>query len=238
MVRRVAVRHARQFLVTNFRYPDGDFVTVYSEATLHGYRYTDIGETLSKLSRDDKHGTSDRVLSVVSAICSDFGIEIENDQLVFNYGPDTVGKNLLNYCQAIVQISGLDYLSQQRRQSTFPDQLDQLIHASVEPNRKVERNWTFDNYDPHRVYAVDYRMDGRGAPVNLFCVSSVVKSTLVAATANFLAAHNDDAKTMIVVDPQLALGPKNTERLQLSAQQIRFGINGNEDAIRDFALAG
>lgn len=237
VVRRVAVRHARSFLVTNFRYPDGDYITLSTIRDSGVDMVTDLGSTLERLRGDTGKGFGDRDAAIVDAVCRDFAVERRGNDLVMAYRQDHFPADLIDYCQAVVRITTLAYSSQGRQASTFPDLIDRFIHDSVEPQRAVTRDWTLEANDPHGVYPVDYRLNGRGQPANIFCIASRTKGALVAATANFLHAHDDEARTLVLIDPDVALGSPGTERLQLSADQIRYGLYGQEEEIKDFALA-
>jgi len=236
IIRTVARRHTRSFFVTNFRYPDGDHISVFLDQLSNESMFTDFGATLGRLSGHSS-SASDRLRSIVEAVCRDFGLRTRNDEIICEFSVESVGADVLKYCQALLQISAMYYATPARQASNFPEELECLIQNRIEPKRRVDREWVLEQYDPGHVYSVDYRFNGRGQPANLFCVASVTKAPVVAATSNFLRAHHDNAKTLIIVDPRISLGEKHAGRLELSADSLRFGIQGNEAEIEIFALS-
>ena len=235
-VRRIARRGSRAFIVTQFKYPDGDFMNLYPEGRGDTFSVSDLGDTMFKCRMGGVKLTSTR-MKWIDTICGIHGIRMEDSVFRKDVRQDHFGTDCLSFCEAISKISTLEYDSERRLRSFLPAQLDGLIHDCVEPVRGVTRKWTHPTLDPKQSYPVDYRFNGIGEPRHVFHVVSGDKSTLVAAVCGFLKLQGIFAPTLAVVSTDADLGPHEVDRLQRAATSIKFGIAGNEDEIIRFATS-
>jgi len=237
MVRAVAQRGTRAYIITAFTYPDGESVNLYVENKDSGSWLSDLGTTFFKFNTGGLNLTSPRH-QFIQAICNTYGVEIERATLRKQLRSDSATSDCLAFCEALSRISTLEYQRESRSRSNFPELVDGLLKRKVEPARPIDRGWTNPTIDLHKSFPVDYRINGVGEPRHLFHVASAEKSTLVSAVCNFFKAKNAYVPTMSVIDPDLNLGEHHLDRLQLASTQIRFGVIGSEDIIARFGLEG
>jgi hypothetical protein len=234
LVRSVAQRGTRSFIVTNFRYPDGDSVNLYLESKGASEWLTDLGTTIFKYGTNGLE-LSDSRRQFIQAICNTYGLELEKTVFRKRLTVDRPGLDCLSFCEALSRISTLEYQKESRHKGSFFEQVDNLLKHRVEAVRKIERRWTDPLIDPNQSFPVDYRMNGTGTPRNLFYVATADKSNLVSAVCNFFKIKGVYVPTMSVIDPDLNLGKHHMDRLQLASTHLRFGVVGSEDAIVEFA---
>jgi hypothetical protein len=233
----VGRRHERQFVVTRFRYPDGDYVPLYVRQEGSRTVATDLGTTLFKCTVR-RVAITDQRDAFIRSVCRRYGVEYEQGVLTTPITPESAGRNCLSLCEAITRVSNLQLESDTRDRSTLPAQIDRLFEQHVSPKRTVTRDWYHPDLDSNADYKVDYHLNGAGEARNVFFVGSSAKSTLVAAVNNFLKLHGAFAPTLTIVDPQVQLGKHYLNRLQRASTQIRFGLRGYEDDVVRFALGG
>ncbi len=234
MVRAVAKRGTREFIITRFSYPDGDLLNLYIESTTGNYWLSDLGITLSKFRINGIELTSSRS-QFIQSICNVYGLELDRTILRKRI---TESPNLdsLAFCEAIARISTLEYLKDVHKRSSLPDQLEHLLEKRVEPQRTILRKWYDKSVDFKNSHPVDFRINGPGQPRNIFHVAAPGKSNLVSAVCNYFKVKKVFVPTMAVIDPDVNLGPHFLDRLQLAVTHIRYGVAGGEDAIVRFAL--
>jgi hypothetical protein len=141
-------------------------------------------------------------------------------------------------CEAITAVSSIFYHVDSPVRSSLPIAVDKILRKKVEPKRGIERQWTDRRNDPNGSFPVDFRMNGIGEPRNIFPVTSSSKSIMVVAVANFLRSHGIRGRSLAIIDKGADLGPRDVNRLQLTADEIMFGLEGHESKIVKFALSG
>jgi len=234
-VRRIAERENRAFIVTQFKYPDGDFVSLYIEQNGDAVSVSDLGDTMFKCRMRGVEITDVR-RKWIETICGMYGICFEDSIFRKPIASDRTGVDCLAFCEAISKISTLEYDAESRQKAMLPAQLESLIHLQVEPYRIPERNWTHSTFDPKASFPVDYRFNSPGNPTQIFHVASREKSTLVAAVSNFQRVQGIFAPTLSVISPEIELGVHQIDRLQRASTEIKFGVIGNEQRIVEFVL--
>lgn len=234
-VRKVGRRGQRTFVVTNFKYPDGDFVNIYLERRGDGLCISDLGNTTFRFKISGVEMTESRA-NWVNAICKIHDVEYQDTVFNKRIQEDTLGTDFLKFCEAISKISTLEYDAEARQRSYLPIQLESLVSSRIEPVRPAYRNWTDSRFDFKNSYPVDYHFDETAGTKNVFHVASREKSTLVSAVSGFLKMNGIYPPTMAIVATDLNLGTHHLDRLQRAATEIRFGVSGNEDSIVDFVL--
>ena len=240
IVRSCGQRGDRQFLVTNFRYPDGDFINLYfyaNEAT-GGMLVTDKGTTLFKCLVAGIGITTTRS-SLIESICYRYGIkQSEDGELCKEFKRTDIGKESLRFCEGIVRISNLQFDNELRSRSVIYEDLSALLEREVSPHRSIHRHWFHPDFDPTHDYPVDFHINSRQEPRNIFFIGSAAKSNLTVLVSSFLRLNNLSFPTLAVVDPEVRLPKHNLSRLQRVSTEIRFGLRDYERDVVDFALGG
>lgn len=233
----VSIRE-RHFIVTPFRYPDGDFVSIYLTSRANKRKLSDFGATFEKFDLDGIDAHTEWRQSLIETVCALTGVNYDGREFSKEIKDEDPNEALVALCDAISRISNIQYEQSVKTHSELPEQIYSVLNDRVRESRSITRNWHEPNLDPHKAFPVDFHVNGDGTPANLFHVSSSQKSMTVAAVVNFFRYNNLRARTMAIVDKDKALGERPTERLQMSADEIRFGVEGNEESIAAFALGG
>lgn len=96
------------------------------------------------------------------------GLENRNGELVLPTADAEVGESLLRFAQALLHVSDLDYLTQERVRSTFVEDVMTLLEARF-PGR-TERDYNDPERDPKAEYPVDCLINHVARPVAVFAV--------------------------------------------------------------------
>jgi hypothetical protein len=236
-VHSVGTRHERSFIVTNFRYPDGDFVLLYVQPDGDQCIITDLGTTLFKCTVARVILTDTRK-NLLNVICRKYGIEQDHGALRKVINVKSVGADTLAFCEAVTRISNLQMETDSGSRSVIPAQIERLLEQRVTPQRQFVRKWSHPDLDTSGDYPVDYRLNGVGEARNVFIVGSPAKSTFVAAASSFFRLNAIYVPTLAIIDPEVHFGRHYISRLQRAATEIRYGVTGYEEQIVRFALSG
>ena len=235
MVRKVAKHDFRSYVITHFSYPDGDSINLYVERRGEETRVSDLGTTMHRCNLNGVEMTPKRA-EFISTICKTYGVDFAENALSKQL-TDDIGVDCLDLCQSIIRVSNLEFDADTRQRSRLKEYVDRLLQRFVAPKRPITSQWTAPS-DHRHAYPVDFHMNSVGDARNIFHVASSEKSTLVSAVCNYLKLVDAFAPTMAIIDPKLNLGEHQLDRLQISATELRWGVEDNEEAIVKFALSG
>jgi hypothetical protein len=237
IVHSVGRRDDRSFVVTTFRYPDGDLIALYAEGRGEDSYLTDKGTTLFKCTVSRIQMNEARQ-DLVDSVCRRYGVTLRDGELRKALRMQSFGLDCLRFCEAMTRISNLQFDADARSRSAFTEQVAALLERRVAPVRPILRRWTNPQLDPQGDYPIDFCVGDGNEARNVFAVGSAGKSTLVSAVSSFLKLHGAYVPTLSLVDPEIKLGTHHLNRLQRASTEIRFGVIGNEQDIVQFALAG
>jgi hypothetical protein len=234
---RVGARGDRSWIVTRFKYPDGDFINLYFEGFNGGIRASDFGHTIRKLHNSGVTLTEAR-RRFIAVVCRLHGIEFADD-IVFRkqLGETLVGADCIALCQAIAKISNLDYESTSRSVPAFSSQVDFLVENRIRPYCTVTPAWNDPEIDPTGRFPVDYKFNGVTPPRFLFKVTSEEKRSRVGETYGFFAMKQRNLNSIAIVDEDAGIKDTQIDRLRKFMPTI-IGLSGNEERITRFALEG
>lgn len=221
--------------ITSFSYPNGDSINLYFTDMGDTVGVSDEGATLAFLRNQGVDFTAER-RSLIKTMCRPFDVEFVTPALRKQFQMADIGSACMALCEAISSVSSIYYHVNSPARSSLPLAVDKLLRARVATTRNVERDWIDLRHDPKGSFPVDFHVNGLGEPRNIFSVTSPSKSIMVVAVVNFLRSHRITAPTLAIIDKDADLGNRDLNRLQLTATELSFGIEGKEDKIVNFAL--
>jgi hypothetical protein len=221
--------------ITTFTYPNGDSVNLYfGNMGGDSLSVSDEGATVKFLKEQGIELPVER-RNTIQTMCRQFDVEFVTPVIRRQFEMADLGAACIALCEAITAVAAIFYHVETPVRSSLPVAVDTILRKKVEPKRGVERQWIDKRHDPEGSFPVDFRMNGIGSPRNIFPVTSTSKALMVVAVANFLRSHSIKGKSMAIVDKDAGLGPRDVNRLQLTADEIVHGID--ESRIVQFALS-
>ncbi|NTV60655.1 MAG: DUF1828 domain-containing protein [Chlorobiaceae bacterium] len=155
---------------TPFTFPDGDQYQLYIKILPGGIlRLSDMGHTLMHLSYEhdiDKLREGTRGL-LFEKIKSETSVEERQGSLCIDTSPENLAADIFRLGQAITSIFDLSFLKRSRVESTFYDDLRESLFRFV-PTEKIRQDYLYEEIDNASDYPIDYRIEGKEAPVFLF----------------------------------------------------------------------
>ena len=219
---------------TPFSYPDGDAYSLYvRQLPTGGLRVTDAGLTLMHLSYDNdldkiREGTRGKLLQ---QILSESDL-VEEDGEFFIDGPaDQLGLNVFRFGQALTRVHDLTFLNRVRAESTFYEDLRELLKELVGQDR-LREGYIVPDITRGAEYPVDYFVIGSQTPLYLFGVPSRDKARLATIILQHLIASGQDFNSMIVFQNMADLPRSDVSRLTNAANDQVDSLDATDDLRR------
>ena len=219
---------------TPFNFPDGDAYSMYVKLLpTGGLRVTDAGLTLMRLSYDTdiekiRDGTRGKLLQQILTE-SDL---VEVDGEFFIDGPaDQLGQIVFRFGQALTRVHDLTFLNRLRAESTFYDDLRDLLKNLVGTER-LREGYVVPDVPRAIDYPVDYFVSGGDTPLYLFGVPSRDKARLATIILQHLIATERDFNSMIVFQNMGDLPRADVSRLTNAANDQVDSLDATDDLRR------
>lgn len=221
-------------VTTPFSFPDGDAYSLYvKQLSTGGLRVTDAGLTLMRLSYDNdiekfRDGTRGKLLQQILSE----GDLVEEDGEFFIDGPaDQLGQNVFRFGQALTRVHDLTFLNRLRAESTFYEDLRELL-KNVVGTEKLREGYVVPDVPRASEYPVDYFVSGGDTPLYLFGVPSRDKARLATIILQHLIAAGHDFNSMIVFQNMGDLPRADVSRLTNAANDQVDSLDAADDLQR------
>lgn len=219
---------------TPFSYPDGDAYSLYvKQLPTGGLRVTDAGLTLMHLSYDNdidklRDGTRGRILQ---QILSESDLAEDAGEFFIDGPADQLGLNVFRFGQALTRVHDLTFLNRIRAESTFYEDLRELLKELVGPER-LREGYVVPEVPRASEYPVDFFVSGGETPLYLFGVPSRDKARLATIILQHLIAANREFNSMIVFQNMAELPRADVSRLTNAANDQVDSLDAADDLRR------
>lgn len=230
----VKLRQTRQGLlqvITPFAFTDGDRFQLYVEETAAGgVRLTDFGHTLMHMSYDNdlakfREGTRGKLLEQVMATT---GIREDEGKLVLESSLEDLGSSVLLFGQALTRVHDLTFLNRARVASTFYEDLNEMLYKLVDAG-KIEKDFTVPDQADADSYPIDYRIEGKRAPLFMFGIASRDKARLVTIVLEHWLRANVDFDSLLVFQEQQEIPRADLARLSNVGGEMVASLDATDD---------
>jgi hypothetical protein len=230
----VQIRKTRQGhlqILTPFAFTDGDIFQVYlQEMPGGGARLTDYGHTLMHLSYENdlgkfREGTRGKLFEQVLASA---GMREEQGQLIFDTVPDNLGASILQFGQGLTRIYDLTFLSRARVASTFYEDLKERLYGLVAPE-KIQPDYSLPGESEAESYPIDYRIEGKRAPLFLFGIGGRDKAMLVTIILEHWLRAKVDFDSLLIFADQQEIPRRDLARLSNVGGEMVASLDASED---------
>lgn len=213
---------------------DGDGITVWIESTLGGWRITDRGTTLMRLSyhMDIDQLAEGQRAKVFDGALSAQGIRNEDGELVLETPEAQLGRALLDYGRAALQVGDIKLWSRSRVANTFYDDLAQVLRGIVGP-QLLKRDFVVPNVPNAAQYPVDFCIAPDSLrPLFVFGVPSRDKARLATIVLQYLQQHHVAFESLVVPSEMDAIPRSDFRRLLNAANDMVDSISARDDLER------
>ncbi|MBF0553638.1 MAG: DUF1828 domain-containing protein [Nitrospirae bacterium] len=219
---------------TPFYFSDGDPYQIYIKEMPGGVlRLSDMGHTMMHLSYEndiDKFhkGTRGNILDQIKA---ETFIEEDNGEFFIETQAENLGFNIFRLGQALTKINDLTFLNRARAESTFYEDLhEQLI--KIIPEEKTTKDYFYEAMDNARDYPIDYRIEGKHAPLFLFGIPNRDKARLTTIIIERLLRMKAVFDSLLIFADQTSMPCADVARLSNVGGEMISSLDAEEDFSR------
>ena len=219
-------------LRTHFEFPDGDRFPIHvSEAGTGGVRLSDRGHTLMHVSYDHDidsflAGTRGQLLE---RITDESGIERDGGAFRLDTPVEKLPEAIFRFGQALTRIYDLMLLSRSRVQSTFYDDLADLLKSLIDED-KMQADYMPEEVPNPEAYPVDYRIEGKsGIPLFLYGVPNRDKARLTTIMLSYFHRHGLRFESMLVFEDQSEIPRLDLARLSDVGGEMVSSLESSAD---------
>ncbi|WP_291022387.1 DUF1828 domain-containing protein [Hydrogenophaga sp.] len=215
---------------------DGDCVTAYVTAATAGWRISDKGATLMRLSYENDLG---RLLAgarerLFTTILQESGLQEDDGEIFIEVPSDGLSMGLFALGQGVTRIEGLDLWTRSRIESSFSDDLKSILVEAVGKDKVVE-GYQVPGLANAEDYPIDFYVRTPQAPLYVFGVSSKDKARLATIILQHLASHQHRFDSMIVYADVDDIPKADAKRLMIAANDAVPSINERQGIIAKIA---
>jgi hypothetical protein len=198
-----------RFLVfTPFRFEDGDHFGIVLKQENGNWILTDEATTLMHLSyqMDEQDLEVGNRAEIIENSLHGFSVQNRDGELVIPVAEGRFGDAL--YIQAITRVNDISFLSRERVRSTFIEDFKALLRAKVPPDR-LTFDWTSEQYDPHKKYPVDARINGMKRPLFVYALPNDERVSVATISLLTFERWKIPFQSMAVFEEQESIAAKH-----------------------------
>ncbi|AVE36671.1 TPA: DUF1828 domain-containing protein [Pseudomonas aeruginosa] len=212
---------------------DGDGFTAYLQPIPAGWRISDMGTTMMRLSYENdlsKLFTGSRG-KLFATILKESGISEDDGDLYLEVPADAISRGLFTLGQGITRVEDLGLWTHSRIESTFYEDLATILE-SILPPEQLERGYVVPGVPNGDSYPVDYFIRTKGRPLYLFGVNNKEKAMLTTIILQHLIAAQQDFDSMVICANIEEIPKLDRRRLTNAANDVVATIQ-DTDVIRN-----
>lgn len=219
-------------LRTHFEFPDGDRFPIHvSETGIGGVRLSDRGHTLMHISYDHDvdaflDGTRGQMLE---RIVGETGVDRDGGVFCLDTSIERLPEAIFRFGQALTRIHDLTFLSRSRVQSTFYDDLAELLKSLIDED-KMQADYLLEELPNPEAYRVDYRIEGKfDIPLFLYGVPNRDKARLATIMLSHFHRHGLRFESMLVFEDQSEIPRLDLARLSDVGGEMISSLESSAD---------
>lgn len=158
---------------TPFLFNDGDHLSIVLKQERDRWMLSDEGHTYMHLTydldeKDLQRGTRQQIITNALSL---FQVEDRDGELLVSITDSRYGDALFSFVQALLKVTDVLFLSRDRVVSTFMEDFQQFISATV-PAKRYTFDWHDPRHDPKGNYRVDCRINGMARPLFVYALAN------------------------------------------------------------------
>lgn len=208
---------------------DGDHLTAYVSPTTGGWRVSDKGATLMRLSYENDltkllAGARERLFNTV---LEESGLQEDDGELFAQVPADSLAMGLFSLGQGVTRVEDLGLWTRSRVESTFNDDLRGILLDAVGADNVVE-GYEVPGLPGAENYPVDFFVRTPNVPLYIFGVGNKDKARLATIILQHLAAYTQRFNSMVVYSDVDDIPKADARRLMIAANDAVPSITERE----------
>lgn len=219
---------------TPFFFADGDPFQIYIKEMPGGIlRLTDMGHTMMHLSYDNditkfREGTRGKLFEQIKA---ETFLEESNGEFYIDTPTENLGFNIFRLSQGLTKINDLTFLNRARAESTFYEDLQEQLYRIIGRER-VTKDYYYEQMDHARDYPIDYKIDGKHAPLFVFGIPNKDKARLTTIILERLLRASADFDSLLIFADQTSIPKPDLARLSNAGGEMIASLDAEADFSR------
>ncbi len=175
-----------------------------------------------------REGTRGKLLQ---QILSESELGEEEGEFFIDGPADQLGTNVFRFGQALTRVHDLTFLNRARSESTFYEDLRELLRELV-GHERIQEAYVVPDVPRANEYPVDFFVSGGETPLYLFGVPGRDKARLATIILQHLIAAGKDFNSMIVFQNMADLPRPDVSRLTNAANDQVDSLDATDDLRR------
>ena len=200
---------------------DGDVMMAYLRPIAAGFRVSDMGSTMMRLSYENDLG---KLLSgargqLYETILKESGLNEDDGEIYVDVPASGLTQGLFTLGQGLTRVEDIGLWTKARVESTFYEDLDRFLMSFL-PSDSIEKDYLVPNLPNADSYPIDYYIHAPRRPLYLFGVNSSSKARLATIILQYLQANNEDFESLVVCSNIDDLANQDRNRLMNAANDV------------------
>lgn len=216
---------------TPFYFSDGDPYQLYIKEMPGGIlRLSDMGHTMMHLSYENdidkfREGTRGNIFNQIKA---ETFIEENDGEFYIDTPVENLGFNIFRLGQALTKINDLTFLNRARAESTFYEDLKEQL-TKIIAEEKIIKDYFYTEMENSRDYPIDYRIEGKHAPLFLFGIPNKDKARLTTIIIERLLRANANFDSLLIFSDQSSMPRADLARLSNAGGEMIASLDAEAD---------
>lgn len=181
------------------------------------------------------------IISRLSGKCSRFssndsekaqgGVSEDYGEIYLDAPPNELSTAIFRFSQTLTNINDLTFLNRARAESTFYEDLAELLNQVIEPE-KIQRDYMYPDMQNAADYPIDYRIEGKIDPLFLFGIPNRDKARLVTIVLERLLRAEAQFDSVLIFADQGAIPRQDLARLSNAGGEMIASLDAQDDLRR------
>lgn len=205
---------------------DGDHLMAYVTQTPHGWKVSDMGTTMMRLSYENDlsallTGSREKLYNMILA---ETGLAEDDGEIFLDAPADGLPMALFALGQGLTRLEDLGLWTRTRVGSTFYDDLRSLL-VEIVPDTDLEESYIVPGIEGAQNYPVDYMIRTPGRPLYLFGVINQDKARLATIILQYLAKQSANFDSIVVCSDIDDIPKTDVRRMMNAANDVVASID-------------
>jgi hypothetical protein len=228
----------RYRVFTPFQFDDGDHLAIIMRRENDRWILADEGHTFMHLTYSIEESSLQRGTrsKIITNALSAFSVADREGELVLEIEQEQFGDALFSFIQALLKISDVTYLSQERVKSAFMDDFHDFIQGVISEDRL-----SFDWHDPVRDieshYPVDCRINGMSRPIFVYALQKDYQVRDATISLHQLERWGVNFRSVGIFETQEEINRKVLARFSDVCEKLYSNLPSNRERIASYFQA-
>lgn len=220
-------------LFSPFYYPDGDMIEIFLEVSDKKIIIQDYGTTIMRLGYVTSLGSKNK-MKIFNEVLNNYRIEeVDGNIKIVVNEIDKIFPYLMQFIQAVIKISDLEYLKRETVKSLFYEYFEKFIIMDLSDFKPIKN--FYPSFDTEKQYPTPYAIPCKKKdPVCVYPIANDDKCNETTITIQHYELNNFKPETIVVFENQESIARRPLARLSNVGGKQFASLQGNEQRIQEY----